>query len=83
MFTDVVRGLPTLQLLPIEEGLADAAAEVAADYALCGMDAIYVAVAQQYGCTLVTFDDQVRRRASTIITVQTPAEALAALDART
>ena len=51
----------------------------AADYALRGMDAIYVAVAQQYGTTLITLDGDVLQRAGAGVTMQTPAQALAAL----
>jgi predicted nucleic acid-binding protein len=39
----------------------------------------YVAVARQFGTTLVTLDEQQRTRAATSITICTPAEALAEL----
>lgn len=73
-----LRQLPNMQLVPLDTVLADVAAELAADYAIRGMDAIYVAVARQHGCTFVTLDGEPRRRAATLITTQTPAEALAA-----
>ena len=72
---------PNLQLVPLDDALADAAAEIAADLGLRGMDAIYVATARRYGCTLITLDDEPLRRAGAIIPVSTPAQALAALDA--
>jgi len=59
--------------------LANEAADIAADYALRGMDAIYVAVARQYRCTLVTLDTEIEQRVNSIVTVQTPAEVLAQL----
>lgn len=79
VFADLWRTAPHLQLLSIDAALEQVATEIAADYALRGMDAIYVAVARQHGCMLVTLDDEIRRRAGAIITVQTPAEALAQL----
>lgn len=47
LFVDVVRGLPTIQLIPLDAVLADEAADLAGDEALRGMDAIYVAVARR------------------------------------
>lgn len=81
VFADIVRGLPTLQLVAVDVALARAAADFAADLALRGMDAIYVAVAQRFGTTLVTLDDEPRRRAGHIIPIRTPHEALADLNA--
>lgn len=74
-----LRQLPNLTLATIDAVLAEEASNLAADYALRGMDAIYVAVARQHGGTFVTLDGEPRRRAATVITIQTPAEALAAL----
>ncbi len=76
LYADSVAAFPKLILRTVDEALARFAAELAADYALRGMDAIYVAVARQYGCPLITLDDEIRRRASMIITVQTPTEVL-------
>ncbi len=79
VFADLWRTAPHIQLLTLDATLEHAATEIAADYALRGMDAIYVAVARQQHTTFITLDDEVRRRAGMIITVQTPAEALATL----
>lgn len=59
--------------------LAQEAADVAVDYGLRGMDAIYVAVAPRWNCPLVTLDDDPHQRASSIITVLTAAQALTTL----
>jgi hypothetical protein len=40
---------------------------------------VYVAVARQYSCTLVSLDHEQRERSAAIITTCTPAEALAEL----
>jgi predicted nucleic acid-binding protein len=72
-----VGGLPNLMLVTVDAALAQDAADLAADYALRGMDALYVAVARRYGCMLVTLDDDPHRRAGAVITVLTPVDALA------
>ena len=71
--------LPYLRFVPLTRSLALAAASLAADYRLRGADAVYVAVARQFGTTLVTLDDQQRTRAATSISTRTPTEALAEL----
>jgi predicted nucleic acid-binding protein len=69
--------LPNLTLVVVDAALAQEAADLAADYALRGMDAIYVAVARRHNCALVTLDDDPHRRASSVVSVLTPADALA------
>jgi predicted nucleic acid-binding protein len=74
-----LRSFPHGTFVTIDGTLAEEAADIAADYALRGMDAIYVAVARQYGCTLVTLDAEIEQRVGSIVTVQTPAALLAQL----
>src|SRR5690349_7954965 len=71
--------LPYLRFVSLTRPLALEAANLAADYRLRGADAVYVAVARQFGTTLVTLDEQQRTRAAMSITIRTPAEALAEL----
>jgi predicted nucleic acid-binding protein len=59
--------------------LAQLSAEIAADYALRGADAVYVAVARRYNCTLVSLDREQRERAAALVQTRTPADALAEL----
>jgi predicted nucleic acid-binding protein len=68
-----------VQLVLLDEQLAQAAAELAADYRLRGADAVYVAVARQAGTTLVTLDAEQRARAAAVVPTRAPAEALAEL----
>ncbi len=68
-----------IQCVPLDDTLAQEAAEIAADRALRGADAIYVAVARRYGCTLVTLDREQRERAAPMVRTLTPAEVLAEL----
>ena len=80
---DLLRGISNLTLIPMDDSLAQEAAEIAADYALRGADATYVAVARRHSCTLVSLDREQRERAAAIITTRTPAEALAELQSPT
>lgn len=75
--------LPYLRFASLTRPLALEAANLAAEYRLRGADAVYVAVARQFGTTLVTLDDQQRTRAATSVSTRTPAEALAELGAPT
>lgn len=76
---DALRDIPSIGLLPLDEALAQEAAEIAADHALRGADAIYVAVARRAGSVLVSLDREQRERAAPIVMVMTPQEALVAL----
>ena len=59
-------------IMPIDRQLGQLAAQLAARLQLCGADAVYVALARQLGLPLVTWDNEQRTRAATIIPVQTP-----------
>ena len=76
---DAWRAFQHVQFIPLDDALIDTAAEIAADYALRGADATYVAVARRHSCTLVSLDREQRERAAAIVTTRTPAEALADL----
>jgi predicted nucleic acid-binding protein len=74
------RGLPGQIWVPIEESLADEAAQIGAEHRLRGADAVYGAVARIYGTTLVTRDHQQLERLRPALSVLTPTEALERLD---
>jgi len=78
-FTEALSRLPHLVIVPLDAALADQATGVAADHALRGSDAIYIAVALRFGSTLVTLDREQRERAAGLISICWPAEALAGL----
>jgi predicted nucleic acid-binding protein len=73
---ETLSSMPHIQLITLDDALIGAAAEIAADYALRGADAVYVAVARRHNCTLVSLDREQRERAAAIVTARTPAEAL-------
>lgn len=79
LVVDAWRTFGHVQIIPLDDALLDTAAEIAADYALRGADATYVAVARQYNCTLVSLDREQRERAAAIGATRTPAGALAEL----
>lgn len=79
LVVDAWRTFTHVQIVALDDALIDAAAEIAADYALRGADAVYVAVARQYNCTLISLDREQRERSAAIVTTRMPAEALAEL----
>lgn len=68
-----ILGLSSLRLAVLDPELALAAATLAADLALRGADAVYVAVAERLGLPLVTLDREQRRRAASRVPVESPA----------
>jgi predicted nucleic acid-binding protein len=61
----------SIQLYPLSLALAEQAAVIAADYRIRGCDSVYVALAQQLGETLVTWDkEQLQRGMAVILTTQ-------------
>ncbi|HSH80214.1 MAG TPA: type II toxin-antitoxin system VapC family toxin [Herpetosiphonaceae bacterium] len=50
------QALPEIHLFPLDKALGQRAAELAIDLRLRGADAIYVAVAEQLGLPLITWD---------------------------
>ena len=75
-----VRALPGQVWVPLDEALADQAVRLAVEYRLRGGDAVYAAVAQRHGTTLITRDRQQLERLSSAMTVLTPAQALERLN---
>lgn len=63
----------------LDQVLADAAATLARTHRLRGADAVYAAVTQQFGTTLVSRDKEHLTRLAGIVPVLHPAAALAAL----
>lgn len=57
---------------------AEEAARVAASYRLRGADAVYVAVAQEFGTMLITWDAEMLTRGARAVPVLTPTDWLAA-----
>jgi predicted nucleic acid-binding protein len=76
-----LRGLPNQTLVPLDETLADRAVDLAAMARLRGADAVYAAVAQQYGTTLITLDRQQLARLPPLVSTALPADVLSEMEA--
>ncbi|MBN1178030.1 MAG: PIN domain-containing protein [Anaerolineae bacterium] len=74
-----IRALPQQVWVPLDDTLADMAAQLGAQARLRGADAVYAAVARRYGTTLITRDRQQRERLADIVPVMTPEELLTSL----
>jgi predicted nucleic acid-binding protein len=68
--------LPNVIVVALDEALGYQARALAAQYGLRGADAVYAAVAQQAGCTLISLDHEHLTRLGSIVVVRTPAAAL-------
>ncbi len=66
-------GLDGLELVAIDRRLAERSAELCRDFALKGCDAVYVALADRYGATLLTLDTEQLEKASAVVAATKPA----------
>jgi predicted nucleic acid-binding protein len=71
-----LRGWSNQTLVPLDEGVAVRAIDLAAAAQLRGADAVYAAVAQQYGTTLVTLDRQQLERLQSVVRTARPGDVL-------
>ena len=72
---DLLEQVPSGRLVPVDAQLARLAAELAGQHRLRGGDALYVALAQILGFSLVTWDREQAERGSRATPVFTPQEA--------
>ena len=70
--TTLLRRTPGLRLAAIDDTLGARSARIAADYRLRGADATYVALADSLGLELVTWDEDLHRRARSLVSVSYP-----------
>jgi predicted nucleic acid-binding protein len=75
-FATAIAQLPNVTLIPLDAGIAQQAAHLAAQHGLRGADAVYAAVALQANCTLITLDSEHLTRLSGVVSTRTPVEAL-------
>ena len=73
-----VQTLPGIVFVPLTTARAEEAARVATYLRLRAPDAVYVAVAQEFGTTLITWDAEVLTRGAQAVPVMTPGDWLAA-----
>ena len=77
-YAESIIALPYLTVVAVDERFARRAIATATQHQLRGADALYVAVAAQYGAHLVTLDGEQLRRAPATVHASKP-EAAAAL----
>jgi predicted nucleic acid-binding protein len=65
-------------LVPLTEQRARQAAQIAITCRLRGADAVYVALAQELGTTLITWDAELLARGALAVPTMTPTDWLAA-----
>lgn len=70
--------LPNITLVTLTEQRARQAAHIAVSCRLRGPDAVYVAVAQEFGTTLITWDVELLTRGVLSVPTMTPSDWLAA-----
>jgi predicted nucleic acid-binding protein len=73
--------LPCQTLVPLDEVLLDRAIALAVTARLRGADAVYAAVAQRYGTTLVTLENQQLQRLPPLLRTAGPVDLLRELAA--
>lgn len=67
-----IASLPRLTVVPLDIPLMQRSAQLAVENALRGADAIYVAVSELFGATLVTLDQEQLRRSPATVEACTP-----------
>ena len=75
-FARAISRLPHLVLVALDAALGRRALAVAAEHRLRGSDAVYAAVAMQFGSTLVTLDREQRERVAKVVPARWPSEAI-------
>jgi len=70
----LIENYPGLRLVSIDLPLARRAAQIATTYRLRGSDSIYVAVAEMFNATLITWDIEMQQRGSAVVQTLTPTE---------
>jgi predicted nucleic acid-binding protein len=78
-FATTLGRLPNVTVVALDVALGYQARALAAQYGLRRADAVYAAVAQQAGCTLISLDHEHLTRLGSVVLVRTPAVVLAEL----
>ncbi len=65
---------PRIPVVPLDGAVVDRASDLAARLRLRGADAVYAAVAQQYGTVLITLDRQQLERLLAGVPIARPAD---------
>lgn len=74
----LIKNFAGMNLVAVAEALAERAAQIAADCRLRGADAVYVATAEEFTTTLVTWDGNMLQRGAAVVATMTPEDWLQA-----
>ena len=69
---DLLDTIQGLKLESLTQSRAHRAAEVAARFRLRGADAVYVALAEEFNATLITWDNEMLQRSAAVVQLLTP-----------
>ena len=72
----IIVDFPGINLISLDLSLARKAAQAAIKYKLRGADSVYVAVAEVYDATLITWDQEMLRRCPAAVVTLTPEDGL-------
>jgi predicted nucleic acid-binding protein len=70
----LIAGVPGLRLISLDLPLAYRAVQIATQHRLRGADSVYVAVAEAFNATLITWDAEMIERGSGIVPTVTPSQ---------
>jgi predicted nucleic acid-binding protein len=76
---DLIEGFPGMQLIPLEAHLARQAVHAATNHRLRGADSVYLAVADSFDATLLTWGAEMSERGPAVVRTATPSHWLKAL----
>ena len=79
----LIESFPNLHLIAHVLPLARRAVEIATDHRLRGADSIYVAVAEAFDATLITWDAEMLERGAGVLITKTPSDWMQAQEAIT
>jgi len=68
----IVKNIIGLRMVTLSIPLAERAAQIAAVQRLRGSDSVYIAVAEEFAATLVTWDGEMLQRAEALVATMTP-----------
>jgi predicted nucleic acid-binding protein len=68
----IIEDFPGINLISLDLSLARRAAQIAVEYRLRGADAAYVAVADEFGATLISWDQEMLKRCPAAVATMTP-----------
>jgi predicted nucleic acid-binding protein len=70
----LIKSIPGLRLIGLDSPLAHRAVQIATRHRLRGADSVYVAVAEAFDATLITWDAEMLKRGADVVKTMTPSQ---------